>query len=127
MARILLIDDDRDVIELLRFLLEQDGHKVSEAYDGVEGVELALAELPDLIILDIMMPKRDGYTANQQLLEHTQTKDIPIMILTAKGQMRGLFETAPNVRSYMEKPFEARELRRNVANTLANNAKATDS
>ena len=119
MARILLIDDDRDVIELLRFLLEQDGHQISEAYDGVEGVELATQELPDLIILDIMMPERDGYTANQQLLENPRTRSIPIMILTAKGQMRGLFENAPNVRCYMEKPFESKELRSNVTDALA--------
>ena len=119
MSRILVVDDDKDVIELVRFLLEQDGHQVLEAYDGVEGVEVAQKELPDLIILDIMMPERDGFTANTHLLDNEATRGIPIMVLTAKGQMRDLFESAPNVRCYMEKPFESKELRKNVAAVVA--------
>ncbi|HVO33148.1 MAG TPA: response regulator [Elusimicrobiota bacterium] len=118
MSRILIIDDDKDVVDLVRFLLEQDGHQMLEANDGIEGIRVAEQELPDLIILDVMMPEKDGYSVNTHLLSQTKTQKIPILVLTAKGQMRDLFELAPNVRFYMEKPFESKELRRNVNTAL---------
>ncbi len=61
MAKVLVVDDERDVVELIKFLLERDNHKVVEAYNGREALERAFAELPDLIILDINLPGMDGY------------------------------------------------------------------
>src|ERR1035441_1235230 len=97
MARVLVVDDERDVVELVKFLLERDGHQVIEAFNGREALEKAYAELPDLIILDIMMPEMDGYTVNARLTETESTRRIPVIILTAKGQMRDVFEMASNV------------------------------
>src|ERR1017187_8396174 len=96
MARVLVVDDGRGVVELVKFLLERDGHQVIEAFNGREALEKAYAELPDLIILDIMMPEMDGCTVNARLTETESTKRIPVIILTAKGQMRDVFEMASN-------------------------------
>jgi DNA-binding response OmpR family regulator len=111
MAKILVIDDDKDILEIVTYLAAQDGHDVVKAANGREGFDRALAELPNLIILDIMMPEMDGYTVNMKLLAHVSTQSIPVIILTAKGgKMREAFLPAPNVRAYMEKPFEPEDL-----------------
>ena len=119
MAKVLVVDDERDVVELVKFLLERDGHKVVEAFNGREALERAYAELPDLIILDIMMPEMDGYTVNARLTENENTKRIPVIILTAKGQMRDVFEMASNVAFYMEKPFDPKHLREKIQEVLS--------
>jgi two-component system alkaline phosphatase synthesis response regulator PhoP len=111
MAQILVVDDEKDVVELLRFVLEKDGHQVIEAADGHEGLDVAVKQKPDLIILDIMMPTMDGYTLATKLKADKATRDIPIVILTAKGRMRDMLEAEENVRAYIEKPFDPRELR----------------
>jgi two-component system, OmpR family, alkaline phosphatase synthesis response regulator PhoP len=111
MAQILVVDDEKDVIELLRFVLEKDGHKVFAAEDGSEGYAAAVAKVPDLIILDIMMPGMDGYTLATKLKSDQATRKIPIVILTAKGQMKEVFQAEENVRAYVEKPFDPKELR----------------
>src|SRR5690349_4486863 len=115
MAKILVVDDEKDVVELIQFALTKEGHSVSGAYDGKEGLELARSEQPELIILDVMMPEMDGYTMNTRLVADAKTRSIPVIILTAKGQMRDMFELLPNVRLYLEKPFDPAELRRHVA------------
>src|SRR5207302_8106231 len=106
MAKVLVVDDERDVVELVKFLLERDGHQVIEAYNGREALERAYAELPDLIILDIMMPEMDGYTVNARLTENESTRRIPVIILNAKGQMRVVSESVSNVVLYMEEPYD---------------------
>ncbi len=118
MAKVLVVDDERDVVELIKFLLERDNHKVVEAFNGREALEKAFAELPDLIILDIMMPEMDGYTVNARLTENESTRRIPVIILTAKGQMRDVFEMATNVAFYMEKPFDPKHLREKITEVL---------
>lgn len=119
MARVLVVDDEKDVVELVKFLLERDGHQVLEAFNGREALERAFAEHPDLIILDIMMPEMDGYTVNARLTETESTRRIPVIILTAKGQMRDVFEMASNVAFYMEKPFDPKHLREKIQEVLA--------
>ncbi len=118
MARVLVVDDEKDVVELVKFLLERDGHQVIEAYNGKMALEKVALEHPQLIILDIMMPEMDGYTANSHLLEKEDTRKIPVIMLTAKGQMRDVFETAPNVAFYMEKPFDPKHLREKIKDVL---------
>ena len=116
---IMVVDDEPDIVTLLRFTLEQDGHAVSEAGNGQIALERLGLEpikpelpLPDLIILDIMMPVMDGYQLNMRLQTEPRAKDIPILVLTAKGQkMRDLFEMAPNVAAYVQKPFDPKMLR----------------
>ncbi len=119
MAKILVVDDEKDVVELVKFMLEREGHQIIEAYDGEEGLAKARQEIPDLIVLDIMMPKMDGYTMHSHLLQSEATSSIPVIILTAKGQMKDLFVMAGNVVVYIEKPFDPKVLREKVKQILA--------
>lgn len=124
MARILVVDDERDVVTLVKFMLQRDAHEVSEAYHGGEalaalGLEPASdAVLPDLVILDVMMPVADGYTVAKRASEGDRTRKVPIVMLTAKGQTRELLEALPNVAAVLEKPFEPNRLRELVLSLL---------
>ncbi len=126
MAAILVVDDEPEIVTLLRFVLEADGHAVAHAIHGVDaldklGVEPSKPEtpLPDLIVLDIMMPVMDGYQLNMRLQTDARASGIPILVLTAKGQkMRDLFEMAPNVAAYVQKPFDPKMLRELISGIL---------
>ncbi|NNN05149.1 MAG: response regulator [Elusimicrobia bacterium] len=132
MAVIMVVDDEPEIVTLLRFVLEADGHAVGSAIHGADalaklGVEPALpdAALPELIVLDIMMPVMDGYQLNMRLQSEPRTKDIPILVLTAKGQkMRDLFEMAPNVAAYVQKPFDPKMLRELISGILQSRKKS---
>jgi two-component system, OmpR family, alkaline phosphatase synthesis response regulator PhoP len=121
MTKIMVVDDERDVVELLTFILSKENYEVIQAYNGREAMEkiglLPYSEppiTPDLMILDIMMPDIDGYTVQSKMLESESTRSIPIIILTAKGQMKDLFGMASNVAAYIEKPFDPKMLRDKV-------------
>ncbi len=118
MAKILVVDDEKDVVELLKFLLEKDGHSVSTAYNGREALESVDKAKPELILLDVMMPEMDGYTVQTKLLNNPDTKAIPIIVLTAKGQLKDVFAMSTNVRAYMEKPFDPKALRVKIKESL---------
>ncbi len=81
--RVLLVEDNPDNFQLVRFLLEQGGHQVLGAYNGREGVELARKEMPDLVLMDLSLPEVDGWTAARQLKEDPATAAIPLLALTA--------------------------------------------
>jgi len=117
-SKILVVDDENDVVELLTFLLEKDGYTVVTASNGREALEKVPEEVPDLILLDVMMPEMDGYTVQTQLLENPKTKEIPIIILTAKGQLKDVFAMSPNVKAYIEKPFDPKALRSKIQEAL---------
>jgi CheY-like chemotaxis protein len=87
----------------LRF--EKDGYTVLRAYDGDECLEKARAELPDLIIMDVSMPKMDGYSAMKVLKTDKKIRHIPIIILTAKDQMEDIFRME-GIKEYFVKPFD---------------------
>lgn len=118
MARILVVDDEKDVVELLKFLLEKDGYQVTTAYNGREGLAAATEQKPDLVLLDVMMPEMDGYTVQTQLLDNPATRAIPIIILTAKGQLRDVFAMSANVKAYIEKPFDPKTLRAKIQESI---------
>lgn len=119
MAKILVVDDEKDVIARFRLLLEKEGHEVVAAIDGNAAVEKAKSLLPDLIILDIMMPKLDGYAVHAQLSEDPSTRPIPIIILTDKSQMKEVFAASSSVVSYFNKtPFDSRLFRQKVKEVL---------
>lgn len=111
MKKILIIEDDDHIIELLKFNVENNGYEVSVAMDGHEGLNKAINELPDLILLDLMLPGIDGIDICNKLKNKDRTKDIPIIMLTAKGhetdKILGLEIGADD---YMTKPFSVREL-----------------
>jgi DNA-binding response OmpR family regulator len=83
---ILVVDDDPDLVETVAMMLESRGFEVGRAYDGIEGEESIKERRPDLIILDIMMPRKDGYVLCAELKANNETADIPIVLLTAVGE-----------------------------------------
>ncbi|OEU50722.1 MAG: histidine kinase [Desulfobulbaceae bacterium S3730MH12] len=80
---ILVVDDDTDLVEALAMKLESENFEVAKAYDGIEGLEKVKAERPALIILDVMMPRKDGYQLCDELKNDEEYKEIPIILLTA--------------------------------------------
>ncbi|MDZ7698760.1 MAG: response regulator [Deltaproteobacteria bacterium] len=83
---ILVVDDDPDLVETVAMMLESKGCEVGRAYDGVEGEESIKERRPDLVILDIMMPRKDGYVLCAEMKAKEETKDIPVVLLTAVGE-----------------------------------------
>ena len=83
---ILVVDDDPDLVETVAMMLESKGCEVGKAYDGIEGQESIKERRPDLVILDIMMPRKDGYVLCAELKADENTRDIPVILLTAVGE-----------------------------------------
>jgi len=109
--KILITDDDPVIIELLQVNLEFEGYDVITAADGLEAVERASRDAPDLVILDIMMPRMDGWTARAEMLKDPRTAEIPVIFLSARAQQADLrkgYESG--VAAYVTKPFEPVEL-----------------
>jgi DNA-binding response OmpR family regulator len=109
--KILVVDDDAEVVELLRFNLKNAGFAIGTAADGVEAIKKACSVSPDLILLDLMMPELDGLAVCEILRRDPATASIPIIMLTAVssefGRLAGLESGA---REYLTKPFSPREL-----------------
>lgn len=118
--KILIVDDERNIVDILKFNLKKEGFDTVEAYDGEEAVELALNHKPDLILLDIMLPKMDGFTVCKKI---RQTQATPILMLTAKEEevdkVLGLELGADD---YVTKPFSPRELMARVKANLRRSA-----
>ena len=83
---VLIVDDDPDLVETVCMMLEDKGYEVGKAYDGVEGEEAIKKRHPDLLVLDVMMPRKDGYQLCAELKADSATKDIPVILLTAVGE-----------------------------------------
>ena len=109
--KILVIDDDTSINELIKVNLELGGYNVVQAYDGIKGFALAKQELPSLIILDVMMPEVGGFTVAKRVRENSSTKDVPIIMLTALSQLNDKANGFNiGVDDYLVKPFEIEEL-----------------
>lgn len=123
--RILLVDDEKDLVETLTFRLESAGYEVIAAYDGMQGLEKARKELPDLILLDVMMPVMDGYQVCRFLKFDDVFRNIPIIILTARGQ-EGDKKTGMGVGAdaYVTKPFDSVTLLEKIKELLERKFKA---
>jgi len=109
--KILIVDDEVDLVETVRFPLEEEGFTVLVSYNGEDALDKARKEKPDLILLDIMLPKLDGYKVCRLLKFDEQYKHIPILMLTARTQEKDKIigmETGAN--GYITKPFEMEEL-----------------
>lgn len=119
MAKILVADDERDIRELIGFTLRFAGFEVVLVADGIEAVARALLEQPDLILLDVRMPRVTGYDVCRQLKENPATSGIPIVFLSAKGQVgeirKGLDSGAVD---YIVKPFAPDDLTNQVRDIL---------
>jgi DNA-binding response OmpR family regulator len=112
---VLAADDEEDILELIVFRLERSGYDVVGARDGAEALELARSAKPDLAVLDVMMPKMDGFELTRRLREDEATSRMPIILLTARSQesdvQRGFDSGADD---YLRKPFSPQELRARV-------------
>ena len=123
---ILVIDDEDDCVAFVTAVLEEEGTEVFSARDGVAGLEAAKTRLPDLIILDVQMPKKDGFTVFSELKEDEATRNIPVIMLTgvgektgvsfSKGDMGDFIGTEPE--AYVEKPIDPETLQSCVEQIL---------
>lgn len=120
MAKILIAEDERDIRDLIEFTLKYAGHEVVKAANGAEAVDLAPGEMPDLIMMDVRMPKMTGYEACKHLKAmDSEVADIPVVFLSAKGQdseMQAGLEAGAV--AYILKPFAPDELTRRVGEIL---------
>jgi CheY-like chemotaxis protein len=117
-ANILIVDDYADNRELLRLMLEAVGHHVREAEDGHAGVEMASAETPDLILVDLAMPKLDGWGVLRELRAQESTRLTPCVAVTASADMQ-LTQPSQDFDAYLPKPFRRSELIETVDRLLA--------
>jgi CheY-like chemotaxis protein len=110
-ARVLVADDEPDLLALARSTLELAGHEVVTASDGAEAVRMAVSSSPDAVVLDIMMPRLDGLTALRQLREGPRTQSIPVLLLSAKA---GAIDIDVGMKAgaagYITKPFKPSDL-----------------
>jgi len=116
---ILIVDDEPNIVLSLEFLMKKEGYKVRSAGNGEEAMQAITEKTPDLILLDVMMPKKDGYELCQELRADTLTKEIKIIMLTAKGRdverEKGL---ALGADDYITKPFATQEVVAKVKSLL---------
>jgi CheY-like chemotaxis protein len=112
---VLVADDDRDIVALVKTVLERSGHEVMTAGDGIEALALAKRRRPDLAVLDVAMPEVDGLEVLRRLRGDEETSEIPVVLLSARVQETDValgFATGAN--AYVRKPFSPRELAQQV-------------
>ena len=117
--KILIVEDEADLVEMMKLRLEATGYEVIAAYDGQEGLDKARSENPDLIILDLMLPKIDGYKVCRMLKFDENYKKIPILIFTARvqeGDKKMGMEVGAD--AYLTKPFEPKVLLEKIEELL---------
>ncbi|MFN3984490.1 MAG: response regulator transcription factor [Rhodocyclaceae bacterium] len=118
--KILIADDEQNIVISLEFLMKREGYEVSVAQDGDEAVEKIRAEMPDLVLLDVMMPRKSGFEVCQEVKGDPSLQAVRILMLTAKGRdtevAKGL---ALGADAYMTKPFSTRELVDKVRSMLS--------
>lgn len=116
---LLVVEDDRDIARLLRLYFGAEGYRVLLAHTGRDGVQLAISELPDLIILDIMLPDMNGYDIARQLRTTTRTSNIPFIFLTQRDQHSDKIASLElGADDYITKPFDAEEVKLRVRNAI---------
>ncbi len=126
MAKVLIVDDEADILELVGVSLRRAGFETAQAQDGNSAVKMAKKEQPDLIVLDLMLPGMDGFSVFKKLRKDARTRTIPVIMLTAKGQqgdkIAGLELGADD---YITKPFSPRELVLRVEGLLRRSKKVS--
>lgn len=111
MAYVLIVDDEPDLVTLLRDQVSMLGHEVGVARDGVEGVHMALERRPDVVVTDVIMPNMDGPEMLQELRRRDETRDVPVIALTALTDARTRARLASlGVVGFLAKPYSMREL-----------------
>jgi len=115
--KILIVDDEPDLLELLKTNLLNNGFDVVTAANGLEGLDQAKSEQPDLILLDIKMPKMDGYTMLRELKKYGNTRSIPVIMLTVYDKMKDIFELE-GVKGYIIKSASDEEIIKKIRSVL---------
>ena len=117
---ILCVEDEPEMIDLMRLILGRRGFEVKGANGGVEGLKMVRNELPDLVLLDLMMPDMDGWEVYQQMKADEKTKNIPVIVVTAKAQSidKVLGLHIAKVDDYITKPFSPQDLMNSVEKVL---------
>ncbi len=120
MTKIMVVDDEPDLLEVVKLILESDGYQVVTANSGQEALSIIEKEMPDLVLLDIIMPKMDGWEVFSRIKGNPRTHDIPVIMLTAKDQridkLIGLHVV--RVDDYITKPFGRAELLERIKRVL---------
>ena len=125
--RILLVEDNKDNFELVRYLLESAGYEVLAAEDGIQGLEVARQETPDMILMDLSLPEMDGWTAASQLKADPKTAAIPLYAITAHtlpGDRRRALDTGFD--GYIPKPIDFKNFASTIHAVFAQRAKASE-
>ena len=121
--RILIIEDELDLIQALKLRLEANGYEISEALDGQEGLNKAREEKPDLVILDIRLPKLDGFKVCRMLKFDEKYQKIPIIMLTARIQQADIQQgIEAGADAYITKPYKAADLLKKIKELLTKNS-----
>ena len=116
---VLVVEDDPKSMKVARDLLAMSGYSTIQASDGAQGVELARAQKPDLVLMDIMMPKMDGYTACHAIKSDKATKNIPVIMLTAVGfDLNRQLAERVGASAYVTKPIDREELMKTIGQFL---------
>lgn len=119
MSKILLAEDEEHIGQMVTFKLTNSGHQILRARDGEQALALAAAETPDLVLLDVMMPMLSGFEVLRRLKGDPQLKDIPVVMLTAKGQERDVLAgLGAGAVDYIVKPFSLKELTARIETIL---------
>ena len=119
MKKILLVDDEQDIVETLKFVLESEGYTCFCAYNGEDGLKLAKEIIPDLMVLDVMMPKINGFKISRLLKYDAKYKNIPILMVTARSQEEDkLIGEETGADEYITKPFDLDEVVKTVQKYL---------
>jgi len=128
MAKVLVIDDDAGLRQMVKLMLEREGHQALLAENGESGIELALKEIPDVAIIDLMMPGLSGYDVTRQLRANPRTARMPIMILTARSQpMDKQMAASAGANTFMSKPVSSRQLSTHLAELMSGTVAAAAS
>jgi len=118
-VRILVVDDDRTLIKIIERRLENCGWEVISAFDGREGLDKALAQSPDLIVLDTLMPVMTGHEMLERLRRNPDTNDIPVIMCTARSDVQDIATASSyNISDYVTKPFDCTELIERIESAL---------
>ncbi len=119
MAHILVVDDSPTETHIISSALEKQGHRISVAVDGKDGVEKATQTLPDLILMDVVMPELNGFQATRQLTKQPETSKIPVIMVTTKDQKTDrMWAERQGAKGYITKPFNDDELIQEVNRLL---------
>lgn len=123
-AKILIVDDDQDFLQLLEFDLKKNGYSVVLANNGEEGLSKCQTEKPDMILLDIKMPRMDGYTFVRRLKKEENTKTIPLIVLTSYEPMKDMFQLE-GVQDYVVKSVDMESLLTKIDHHLKNKSNSS--